>query len=278
MTRFMIINGDDFGYSSEVNQAIIKAHQQGILTSTSLMVTGDNCKEAVALAKTFPQLAVGLHLVLVCGKSVLSQEEIPHLVNSQGYFSDDPVKAGLRYQFSAQAQRELKLEVRSQLEKFCQTGLPLSHVDGHLHLHTHPVVLNILIDLAPEFGIKVIRLPYEELNYTLNIDRSNLWTKIIWSLVFRQLRQYGAKLLQAKGIYFTPRVYGLLQTGNMTEDYLLKLIPQIKVNCSEIYSHPTEDSQGKEELTALLSNKVKNMLISNGFELTNYLTLKERSL
>ncbi|MGL5033811.1 MAG: ChbG/HpnK family deacetylase, partial [Microcystaceae cyanobacterium] len=102
-TKQLIINGDDFGLSSSVNQAIIQAHTEGILTSTSLMVTGQACQEAVELAQQNPNLGVGLHLVLVCGRSQLSPVEIPNLVDKNGKFSDDPVKAGLSYQFNAQA-------------------------------------------------------------------------------------------------------------------------------------------------------------------------------
>ncbi|WP_141565564.1 ChbG/HpnK family deacetylase, partial [Anaplasma marginale] len=69
MKRFAIVNADDFGISAEVNRAIVAAHDRGILTSTSLMVTGDAAAAAVELAKNRPELAVGLHLVLCCGKS-----------------------------------------------------------------------------------------------------------------------------------------------------------------------------------------------------------------
>lgn len=99
------------------------------------MVTGEAFDQAVELAKANPSLAIGLHLVLCCGRSVLPPDQIPHLVNEHGEFSNDPTAAGLRYQFNGAAQREVALEIRAQLEKFRQTGLPLSHVDGHLHLH-----------------------------------------------------------------------------------------------------------------------------------------------
>jgi hopanoid biosynthesis associated protein HpnK len=279
-SRFLVVNGDDFGFSSSVNSAIAKAHDNGILTSTSLIVTGEAFEEAVELAKARPQLAVGLHLVLICGQSVLPPSQIPHLVNSQGYFSNDPVRAGWHYQFSQAAQREILLEIRAQLEKFRQTGLPLSHVDGHLHLHMHPVVLRALVELANEFEIRFIRLPTEELKFALDVDRSNFWTKLVWFLVFGRLRRYGEHLLRASGVQYVDRVYGLLQTGQMTEDYLLKLIPKIQAKRVEIYSHPAvaavgesfgeSSGQGPEELEALLSDRVRNQLTQNGFTLTNY--------
>ncbi|BAY47056.1 YdjC-like protein [Scytonema sp. HK-05] len=278
--RFAIINGDDFGFSSGVNQAIIKAHQEGVLTSTSLMVTGAAFDEAVELARVHPNLAVGLHLVLVCGQAVLPPSQIPHLVDSTGNFPYSPPISGLRYQFKRATREELRLEIRAQLEKFRSSGLRLSHVDGHLHMHVHPVVLRILVDLADEFGIRFIRLPYEELGITLGLDRRNLLTKLVWAGVFGRLRRYGEGLLKSKGIRFADRVYGLLQTGCMTEEYLLGLIPQIQADLVEIYSHPTvaiadeplngPPGAGEAELAAWLSREVRDILSANGFKLINY--------
>lgn len=278
--RFIIINGDDFGFSHGVNHAIIKAHEQGVLTSTSLMVTGDAAKEAVTLAQSHPNLAVGLHLVLVCGKSVLPSSEIPHLVDSFGNFLSDSLQAGLRYQFSRAARLELRLEIRAQLEKFRATGLKLSHVDGHLHLHSHPVILGILTELAEEFEIKVMRLPSEELRFTLKLDKSDFATKLVRSFVFAGLRLYGEGLLRSKGIYFCDRVYGLLQSGRMNEDYLQGLLPQIQDNIVEIYSHPafafpdeplnSPLGAGEVELAACLSDLVRELIVKNNFQLTNY--------
>ncbi|MDM3852181.1 MAG: hopanoid biosynthesis-associated protein HpnK [Aphanizomenon gracile PMC627.10] len=272
---YLIINADDFGFSQGVNAAIIQAHEEGILTSTSLMVSGDAAQEAIALAKNHPQLAVGLHLVLVCGKSILPPSQIPHLVDSQGNFSNDPTLAGLSYQFNQATRAELRLEIYAQLAKFRDSGLNLAHVDGHLHLHVHPVILNILTEFAAEFQIKFIRLPSEELSKNLKIDQRNLFTKIIWSIVFGQLRHYGEGLLKAHHIKFADRVYGLLQTGDMSEKYLLRLIPQIEAELVEIYSHPalanTDINHGGEvELAALLSQEVRQLLTVKHFKLSNY--------
>jgi predicted glycoside hydrolase/deacetylase ChbG (UPF0249 family) len=120
---------------------------------------------------------------------------------------------------------------------------------------------------APKFPIKFIRLPYEELSFTLKIDSRGLFDKAIASWVFSSLRRYGENLLKTKKINFVDRVYGLLQTGRMTEDYLVALILQIRSNLVEIYAHP---GASELELEALLSKKVKEVLVEAGFELTNY--------
>ncbi len=279
-SRSLIINGDDFGFSDGVNQAIITAHEQGVLTSTSLMVGGAAFDAAVDLAKAHPTLAVGLHLTLGCGRSVLPPAQIPHLVDAAGQFPEDPLTVGLRYQFNAAARRELPLEIRAQLEKFRQTGLPLAHVDGHQHHHVHPVVLGEILKLAEEFQITVIRLPFEPLRATLQLDRRDRLGKLLTSLVFTGLRRHGEKVLMAQGIRYADRVYGLLQTGRMTEDYLLGLIPQLQGEVVEIYTHPAivqpdEPSNsplglGEAELQALLSDRVRQCILENGFQLTNY--------
>ncbi|HEY9826690.1 MAG TPA: hopanoid biosynthesis-associated protein HpnK [Stenomitos sp.] len=279
--RTAIVNADDFGFSSGVNQAIIKAHREGILTRTSLMVTGAAFDGAVELAHAHPSLAVGLHLVLVCGRSALPAVQIPHLVNRQGNFSDDPAWAGLRYQFDPAARSELRREIRAQLERFAQTGLSLSHVDGHLHLHTHPVILNILIELASEFHIPEIRLPFEELRFTLRIVPPGWMAKSLGWLVFRQLRRYGEGQLQRTHIRYAQRVYGLLQSGQMSAAYVAKLVPQIQADEIEIYFHPAIAlkgepangplGSGERELEALLSPKVKQAFSDAGFRLSGSL-------
>jgi chitin disaccharide deacetylase len=278
--RLIIITGDDFGISHGVNRAIIQAHEYGVLSSASLMVTGHAFDEAMALAYAHPRLAVGLHLVVVCGRTALPPRELPHLADVAGNFPFGALRTGLRYQFNGAVRLELRREIRAQLELFQRTGLRLSHVDGHLHMHTHPVVLRTLIELAPEFDIRVIRLPVEEFRLTRRLDRSNFLQKLLWSGIFRGLRRYGEPRLRSAGIRCADRVYGLLASGRMTEQYLLGLIPQIRADCVEIYLHPAiplpgealngPPGAGQAELAALLSDRVRRALAAGGFELINW--------
>src|SRR5437763_5882310 len=146
----LIINGDDFGYSEAVNRAIIEAHRAGVLTSASLMVNERAVDDAVKHAKANPSLAVGLHLALVLGRAALSPSEIPHIVDADGNFTRSSFRAGLNYYFNLASRRELRREMRAQFDKFIATGLPFSHVDGHTHLHMHPVIFKTLVELCEE--------------------------------------------------------------------------------------------------------------------------------
>jgi hopanoid biosynthesis associated protein HpnK len=267
MTRTISITGDDFGFSREVNRAIARAYDRGILTRASLMVNGEAAAEAVAMALSRPGFAVGLHLAVVDGRATLAPSEIPHLVDSSGRFRGQPLAMGFRYQFSSAARRELRREIGAQLERFAATGLALSHVDGHHHMQVHPVVLGILIELAEAFSIPAIRLPAEDLGVSLSLDPRGAGGKILLALGFGFLRRWGERRLRRTGVRFSKRVYGLLESGRITETYLLGLIPRIVEDDVELYCHPATELPGERfhgppdngpaELAALLSGRVR---------------------
>ncbi|MGE5413096.1 MAG: hopanoid biosynthesis-associated protein HpnK, partial [Syntrophomonadaceae bacterium] len=243
--RRLTVTGDDFGFSRGVNRAIVEAHRRGVLTHASLMVTGEAADDAIRLARAHPTLSVGLHLVLVDGRAALPPSRVPHLVDGDGRFRQSPVLAGVRAQFPPVAQGEVRQEVRGQIERFRETGLRLSHVDGHHHLHLHPVVLDTLAALAREFDIPAVRLPLEEPGLA---DDSAGWTGLgvaLGARVFGRLRRAGERLLAPEGVAFAERVYGRLATGRLDEAYLLRLIPRIEADDVEIYCHPDLSADGE---------------------------------
>lgn len=284
--RRLVVTGDDFGASSAVNRAIVAAHDHGILTAASLMIGGEAAEEAVELARSRPSLAVGLHLVLADGRPVLPAEEIRSLVGPDRRFRTSPAAAGWQYQFSAAARRDLPGEIRAQLERFRETGLALSHVDGHHHLHLHPVVLDALLRLAPEFGIRWIRVPSEELGFALAGGPRRAAGRIVTTGVFRALRSHALRRLRAAGIGYLDRVYGLLQTGRIDERYLLDLLPRIHADTVELYCHPSWPGQatgggsanGARELAALVSDRVRAAVRENGLVLSRFAALSSAAV
>src|SRR5262249_27650940 len=123
LTRRLVVNADDFGRSQSINEAVIRAHREGILTSTSLMVNEPWCAAAVAMARENPKLGVGLHLTLLCGHSALPPEKIPGLVNARGEFGNDPVRLGFRYFAQRHLREQLRAEIHTQFKTFRATGL-----------------------------------------------------------------------------------------------------------------------------------------------------------
>ncbi len=271
----LIVNADDFGRSPEINAAVLAAHREGILTSASLMVTGGAAEEAAAMARRTPSLAVGLHLVLVAGRAAADPADLPHLVDASGRFADDPVAAGLRLAHRA-ARPEIEREIAGQLERFAATGLPLSHVDGHLHLHAHPAVLDLLLPLAVRHGARGVRLPRDPLRPALAWDRGRPFQKAAWALAFGLLARRAAPRVRAAGLAVPARTYGLMQTGAMSEGYLLHLLARLDAPTAEIYLHPTAGERleplgpNPGELAALLSPRVRELVARRGLRLTTY--------
>ena len=267
--RRLTVTADDFGISADVNAAVIETHREGIVTAASLMVTGAAAEEAVRLARAHPTLAVGLHLVLVDGAAALPRREIPHLLSASGEFPKSPTRAGLRYQFSREARVELKREIVAQLEAFRRTKLPLAHVDGHHHLHLHPVVLRILAEVAPEYGIPAVRLPAEELATAVLLDPVRTPRNVVWSGMFRGLAAGAKRRLLRAGVRFADRVYGLFGTGRVDERYLLQLVPRMRGRRVELYAHPSSAGPGRgpDERRALLSPRIREAVLAAGFAL-----------
>src|SRR6202795_994480 len=93
--RALIVNADDFGLHTRVNEAVERAHRNGVLSSASLMVAGDAAADAVDRARRLPTLRVGLHIVLADGRATLPRSDIPQLVDDQGRFGNAMVRDGV---------------------------------------------------------------------------------------------------------------------------------------------------------------------------------------
>ncbi len=275
----VILTADDFGRSPEINAAVIQAHRAGMLTGASLMVTGDACAEAVALARSTPTLAVGLHLVISAGRPALDPSHVPHLVAADGCFPDDPLRLGLRYALDCAAQRELAAEIAAQFARFAATGLPLSHVDGHQHLHVHPTVFSLLLPLARHYGAQGVRVPRDDLRLALRHNRRGAVAKIGWALGLGLVSGWCAARARASGLRVAHRVYGVFQSGQMTEDYVLQALRQLSVPSVEFYFHPSLTRSGEalgpnpDDLATLLSPALRRAFAGQGLRPATYATL-----
>lgn len=265
----LIVNADDFGRSSSINEAVIRAHREGILTTASLMVNEPAFEEAVALARENPRLGVGLHLTLLCGHSALSPEQIPGLVNSRREFSNNPSAAGFRY-FSNRALRgQLTRELEAQFQKFHATGLPLDHVNGHLHIHLHPVVFDILMEHAREWGITHMRWTRDPFWLNARLAPGRWLYRATHALIYRALSGRAWPSFQKHRLRHSRLVFGLLQNEQVTEEYLLKLLPALPAGDIEVYSHPSM-TEYKNEFDALVSPAVCAMVKRLKLNLVRY--------
>jgi chitin disaccharide deacetylase len=273
----LIVCADDFGLDVAVNEAVEEAHRHGILSSASLMVAGPAAADAVARARRLPGLHVGLHLVLVEGWPALQSAEIPELVSSNGQFDRNLLRAGLRFFFLPRVRRQVALEIRAQFEAFRATGLRLDHVNAHKHMHVHPTVARLIVEIGRNYGIRAVRVPFEPVGalraaFPEGHYHSRLYHPWIGSLTRR---------LRRAGLVVNDYLFGLAWSGAMVEERLLRLIPHLPEGVSEIYLHPatgrtaaleaaTPGYRQRDELAALVSPALKALIAELGIGLASY--------
>ncbi len=267
--RRVIITGDDFGMSVEVNEAVEEAHRRGVLTCASLVVTGDAVDDAIARARRMPELGVGLHVALLHAPAALSKEQIAELMDENGRgFGRQAWKTGFKIALFPNVRRQALAEIRAQFELFRKTGLALDHVDGHKHFHQHPWLLGALIALAPEYGIRAVRLPREPAFRSwhaagqIGLGRRLVDVAAHWPLLCLMRR-----MLRSAGIASNDWFFGKHDGGAVGRSWLLRLLEHLPAGVSEIGLHPASRSwpppygppahwRVTEELAALVDPEV----------------------
>jgi predicted glycoside hydrolase/deacetylase ChbG (UPF0249 family) len=214
-------------------------------------------------------MGTGLHLTLLQGHSTLPPDRIPGLVNSRGEFSNSPVGVGIAYFFKRSLRERLRAEIRAQFEKFHATGLPLDHVNGHLHLHLHPVIFNMLMEDADTLGIRHFRFTRDCLARSRRMSSGQLFYKVSHTIIYDCLSRRAREPLRQRNIKHADITFGLLQDSRVDEEYILKLLPDLPEGDSELYSHPSLD-KFKHEFDGLISPRVREQVQKLGIQLIRY--------
>ena len=249
--KLLVVNADDFGFTRDVNQGVLDAHRQGIVTATTLMATGDAFEHAAALARENPTLDVGCHLVLVGGRSVVA----PH----------HPLPATTLRLGVALATGRINVleELRAQVRRILEAGLKPTHLDTHKHTHILPQVSGHVGRVAEEFGIPWVRRPLD----------------------FPVLRTWLETSLRRRGCRMTDHFEGFRLTGRLDTAGLAGLLRGLRPGTTELMCHPgylgpdlraapTRLKESRErELRALVSPEVKQVVLESGIVLVNYASL-----
>ena len=276
----LIVNADDFGLSPEVNAGIMRAHRDGILRGASLMIAEPSALPAAELARDNPALDVGLHAVVCQGRSMLDASRLGAAVSASGEFMDSPVSAGMRYFFDRSMRAAMTDELRAQVERHLELVGYLNHIDGHLNFHVHPLFADILVNLAVEYKVPCIRLPRERVMTTLRLRRDNAMRKLVESVIFRTLSRRTSRMMTERGLTSTDALFGLHQSGHLSEDYVVGVIDRIRDGTTELYFHPAADIGGvppsveaQLEVDILTGPRLRDAIARNGIELTTFADL-----
>jgi predicted glycoside hydrolase/deacetylase ChbG (UPF0249 family) len=257
--RKLVVNADDFGFTRDVNQGIVEAHRDGILTATTLMATGAAFDDAVRLAKENPSLDIGCHLVLV---------------------GSAPFPASVAQLTAAITLGRIRIydELSAQVRAIMDVGLQPSHLDTHKHTHLLPPVLDALARISQDFGIPWVRRPFDFPIQPQGINRA----KRLVSGAFGMVRSRFERVLARHGCRSTDHFAGFQITGHVNAGALADLIRALPEGSTELMCHPgrcTEELRAartrlkesrEQELRALTSAEVRTALREAGVDLVNY--------
>ncbi|PID59218.1 MAG: hypothetical protein CR986_06995 [Ignavibacteriae bacterium] len=273
----LLINADDFGLSGGINKGIIEAHKNGVLTSTSICANGDYFDEAVELAKKNPSLDLGLHFILVGEKPLSSPNRIPSLTDGNGNFHKNIAVFTKKYFQNKINLEEVKYELNLQIDKVKSTGLNITHVDSHQHVHALPKIYKIIEDITKVNNINIIRVTREKISLDMLLNLKT-YPRVMQLFVLNFLMKMSirnskcAKVRNFRGFY---------RGGNVNKENLMNIISKInKDDYYEIMCHPAYYKNNEkyefwnynheDELNALLDDNVKKEIENKNIELIKF--------
>lgn len=235
--KALIVSADDFGLTEGVNRGIIKAHQEGIVTSTTLIANGRAFDQAVLLAKENEGLKIGIHLTLVEEQPVAKGSEVPSLIRKDGFFHSNYFTLLSHLVMGRLKLQEVRREFRAQIEKCLAYGIIPTHLDSHQYAHVLPGILDIVIELAKEYGIPPARCPDEKVALTrdmaLIFSARNMKRWVMLLLARRARRKF-----KQSGIVIPDNFYGMLRSGRLTSEFILTMLRHLPEGVAELACHP----------------------------------------
>jgi predicted glycoside hydrolase/deacetylase ChbG (UPF0249 family) len=285
--RRLIVNADDFGYTAGVNRAIVEAHNQGIVTSSTLMANGPAFSNAVHLAAATQQLSIGCHIVLIDGEPLLTPDRIPTLAipGTPSGFRDGLTRFAARAISGMINADEIEAEAKEQIRKLQSAGIVVSHFDTHKHTHIFPQVLRPLLRAAAACGVKAVRNPFgprRPLRSSQLLANPSLWKR---TAEVRMLRTFAAKFQTAVdrlGFSTPDGTLGIEVTGVLDELLFRAIAESIPEGTWEFVCHPgyndadlqaanTRLRESRElELRALTLPEARHSLTEKDIELISY--------
>jgi hopanoid biosynthesis associated protein HpnK len=276
--RRLIVNADDFGLHPSANQAILKAHREGIVTSTTVLTGGSAFLEAIPELKTCPTLGVGVHLCLVDQKPVLDTTRIPSLVDSEGRFPASHVNFVRRLALRRVRMSEVRLELEAQVALLLDHGIIVTHLDSHQHLHLLPGISKIVAEIGQKMGIRRVRIPAEVI--VQGCESPSAMRRAQGRLVFRLATSRRLEFEKA-GFLCADHFVGFGCGGRFCLDNWFSLIAKLPEGVTEVMVHPGADTKAledmthwgyrwEEEMAALTDPRLRKLLDYQKVQLINY--------
>lgn len=271
MNRLLIVNADDYGLTPGVCEAVLAAHERGIVTSTSALVVAP-AWQAYGSRLAGSGLGVGVHLCVV-GEDppLLAAAEVPTLVGSDGRFPLTWKQFLTRAAAGRIDTADLRRELAAQMDAAVASGARLTHIDSHQNLHLWPQLASLLFELAERHGIAAARC-----------TRSRGLGPA--SLGVRTLSWRFERACRGRGLDVPAASVGLDEAGAMTLEPLVAAVARLGrsgARTAEVATHPglaDDPSRDRyrwgyrwaEEFAALCDPSARRAVGAAGFELGDF--------
>jgi predicted glycoside hydrolase/deacetylase ChbG (UPF0249 family) len=260
------INADDFGLTRNITDRILECHDNGCLTSVSIIPNGMAFDYAIKEYKKRKNLDIGIHLNLTEGKAISPAEDVYLLVNKSGFFRHSFLSLYFASVFSNAGiknilRRQVRIECLAQIDKVLKNVRADTYIniDSHMHFHMIPLVFDVLLDIYNEKR-KYFRLPIEPFYFhlaSINSLKNYLGKNIIKHILLKLLASYNIKKINSNPVLLGCEYFiGVLFTGNTTFASLKKALRKIPDRCYlEILFHPGFVEENEK---AVLDGSIKN--------------------
>jgi predicted glycoside hydrolase/deacetylase ChbG (UPF0249 family) len=273
----LVVNADDFGMSPEISRGILRAHRDGVVTSTSVLGNVADVDGIRALLAEAPGLGVGVHLTLIGGAPVAPANTVPSLVGTDG-----KLRARGQDFIAAWAQRKIdpadvERELDAQVARFRAAGIAIDHLDTHRHLGFLPAVGGAVEAVARRHDVAGIRSAVESPTLAWAASpRRGMVAGMLTGLAWMTRRQLGARR-------HGPQSWGYVESGRLDEVRILEIVGRLTAGPHELICHPGElpaagTDAGEDawrynrlgEIAALTSPKVRRALDRRGITLCRW--------
>ena len=247
----IIINADDCGISTHVNQEIERYISLGVISSTTVMANMEDFEGSCRLYEKYKNdISFGVHLNLTEGMPLRYSQ----LLLDKGYYKEDGGRIVFNeksYNYSALS-KEMKVEIYKELEaqilKLNEAGIKISHFDSHRHTHFHKEIILTFLQITKKYNINKMRCRQFSSENVKEMLKNLMWTVLL---------QYNNRKIKTADYFFPVEWY-------------FNNIYNAKEGIYELMCHPGHHGEGYDEGNEILETSVKEMVDNKQIVLINY--------
>jgi predicted glycoside hydrolase/deacetylase ChbG (UPF0249 family) len=263
----LIINADDYGLCTEVNSAVEQLIGAGRLRSVSMLANFSSFDECAHFLISKPSVSAGVHLNIIEGRPVSAASMIKPLLDSDGAFVSLNRVLSRWFTRPVIVEDAIEREWSAQLELVLASGLPISHLDSHQHIHAFPPFWRIAQRLCHSYDIKGLRFPFER----------NSKGRRIAGFALRNIARYSRSMYSGSSAVLNDHFLGFTRVGHYSTKELIADLSDLADGVTELCIHPsTKDASpyaginGLAEFDAILSDDVWKHICEMNIESVNW--------